>query len=257
MQIFIGFFYYLRGFFYLLTHPQLWIYVVYPGILSFVSFQVICFLSDRNLKNVFDSIDQSFAEHDALRWLIGEPLHWLIYFLILTIAYVCFLMINLLSSPGQNALSSKTEELVTGVTKKFTSSSSLFKRILSTIFFWIKRIFLGLLVFIISPIPIVGQIVMIYWTARQAGWNYLNVSMNRHKLSASEKENMVSHSHWMMVGFGIACMTVVMLAIPLHGWIASVIGVLMVPCSVVSGTLLHIEKVLPTAESAQLANKKK
>lgn len=261
MQLFIGFFYYIRGILYLIFHPQLWPYLIIPSILSLISFQTLLWIT--NFKKI--DLEQELQGTTTLinNWLVRGSLQGVVVFFTLIISFLVFMLINLLSTPAQRALSSKTEEVLLGKVQKPKPSGSLLSRFFGKLFFWIKRIFSGIFFLILGFVPVIGQAAMAYWTSRQAGWNYLDVSMERHGWSALEKENKVKSCHWMMIGFGAACVLVLVLPISLnkeiqlptslYGVLNTVIGALAVPWSVVGATLLHLEKIVP----ASTANVKK
>ncbi len=266
MRFLLGFLYYVRGIIFFLVHPKLWGYALLPCIISFISYEGIIRLFNWSSHYLLSTFQTQFATFPA--W-IGK---FIIYPIAGLWAILLFIIANLLSGPSQKILSLKTEEALLGTYHPITSSKSgcflfgIFLKVYLLIRLLIGGIFVLLFygltfliywglraIFPFDPtfILIIGQAVAVLWIGYHTAFSFIDVTLARQGLSYSQKKQKLHNNTSLMVGFGCACIGFLLVpAIEIYYFSLST-AIIAIPCSVVTSTLLVLEKIDSVKKSAK------
>jgi len=203
-QFIIGFGYYIKAIVFFTKHPVIWLYMILPGFVAFITADGIWTL--------YRSYEQSFwGDHKILRWIISIlPDAWeawverfIIYSTVGLLALLLMILMNFLSAPAQRALSMKTEEAKLGYPPK-VKSLSFFKELLGK--FILVPIFglTAIVVLCLCFVPVIGQIIGFFWVSYQTAFSYVEFVLIRKGLSYWERKKRAMEYRWLLYGFGAA-----------------------------------------------------
>lgn len=235
-----GFKYPFRGLKFLFVHAGMLKYVMIP--ISINCVLSLVFLCIAILKMGW-LIERFVPRVDAF---YGEILFYILAFLLVVAVFlftVCIAVLvgNIILSPFNELLSEKTEFIYTGikndapfsviaVIKDFSRSA---KAELGRIGLFVFG-FLALL--LLNLVPVIGQavnaVVAPLYTMFFLGWEYLDYSMERKRMTFGEKRKTVFKNAMPLLGFGAG--TMLFLLIPFAGLLA-------IPVCVVGGSLLFCD----------------
>lgn len=241
-----GFRYPFRAVGFILDHPSLLKYIVWPFLINGLVFGSGFFFFLTKLDNLLSFIPKD----DSWFWdLLFYVLVVLLTMIFLIVAFYAFTIIgNIVASPFNSALSEKTETLMNCAP---VSSSSrvipFFRDVLHSIGTEIKRLLFFLLwlipLLLINVIPIVGPYLyfawMLFFTCYAVTFSFMDYSLDRRYRSFLRKNQIILSNKAMMLGFGSVGM--IMGLIP-------IVNFFLIPVMVVAGTLMTIDvlKKIPT-----------
>ena len=174
---------------------------------------------------------------NALVW-IARTLLILVFMGVLV--FVFRPLAEILASPFNDALSARTEFLITGKTPGPSSLMDILKETYRTVLEELKKLVLLaaalVVVFLFSFVPVVGQIafaplltvVAVYW----AGLSYLDVTMARKGFRLKGKIALMKKNFLPVTGYSIGVFL---------GFLAPIFNLAFISAAVVGGTLLYLD----------------
>lgn len=230
-----------RGFLFLLKHRRLLPLAIVPVLINTVLFGLFFYFS---LRYFHVWLDRLLPQSDKWYWLV------LIYFLTLIVIVLLLLLIvftftvvaNILASPFNDALSSRTEALVTGRPDETFSLPGLLKELGRTVIEELKKLGFYLLavgaILILLLVPVIGSVLytalMTVLTIFWLGLGFLDYAMARHQYRLGDKLRLGRTHLPAVMGYGLSIFLIVMVP---------VLNLALIPAAVVGGTLLFIEIV--------------
>ena len=235
-----GFFYPFRAGRFLLSHPALLRFVVFPFLINTLIFSLCVYFG-------FDFFDGLVAKYipqgDAWYWLLLSYAVWILAVLVtIVLVFFSFTVVgNLIASPFNDLLSEKTEQILTGVREEGAFALKAFlqdtKRVVATEIKKIGLFLVGmLLLLLLNILPVVGgalyAVLAFLLTLFFLVVEYLGYILERKRFTFARQREYIMTRKFLMLGFGTGVMAV--LAIPF-------LQFLCIPLGVVGGTLLWFD----------------
>ena len=235
----VGFFSPWHGARFLLRHPQMIPLTIIPIVINVILFSVFFLLG---LKYFGDWLNRLLPQSEAWYWT------FLSFFLAIVLALVLLLIIvltftavaNILASPFNDALSSKTEALITGRPEAPFSFRAALREAGRTIVEELKKIvfFLAVLVglLLLHLLPLLGSflytIAFTLFTILWLGLNFLDYALARHNYRLGGKLKFVRLNLRPVLGYGLGVFA---------GLLIPVFNLVFIPLAVVGGTILYLD----------------
>ena len=218
----------------LLFKGGLWLYIIYPIIISLLLFVAEFYFLNQLFSSYESQIIKYFSSNDYPRWmhLLSGTLQ---YFLLIGLQVIFFLffyflgkyIVLILMSPIMAILSEKTETLLTGKKYPF-STKQFFRDILRGMGIALRNMFFQIVILsascIIIWIPVIGLLCPIFLLIISYyfyGFSMLDYMSERRKLSVSESIAFVRKNKGIAIGNGF--IFTLLFAIPYIGIVLSTI----------------------------------
>lgn len=222
------------------NHPRLITYAVIPIIINTVLFVVFFYFSLGYFNRWLEAL---LPREQAWYWVALTYLLTVVLVLILLIiiVFTFTVLANLLASPFNDALSSRTETLALGLkSPEPFSIKAIIRETGRTIIEELKKIvfFLGTLALIslLNLVPVLGQVLSLILggllTILWLGLNFLDYSLARHGYRLGAKLKFVRSNFIPVFGYGLGVFA---------GLLVPVLNLAFIPLAVVGGTLLYLD----------------
>ena len=253
MRFFTGIGYFFKGGAFLLSHPRLWIYAILPWLISLLTLGGIAWLAFWSygeyvgpwLVQCGDYLATLAKNSGPFMKTVFQALAWLITVLgriMVTLVYIVFgvlwtfIVAKILSDPFNDLLAAKVEEIATGrvVEVQLSIIGTIWRMIINGIRTIIDYLIICVILLLLNLLPLIGQIIAMIFAWYFLATPYIDYTLERRGLSYDDKKQLLRQNAFMIIGFGMTCFIV--LLIPL-------VNLFIIPISVVTGTLLAIEKI--------------
>lgn len=229
----------LRGAGFMAKNKTLIPLAVIPVILNTILFALFFFLSLKYFNKWLTSI---LPQSEEWYWvaLIYLLMIVLIIVLLLAIVLAFVAVANILASPFNDALSAKTEMIITGRKDEPFSISAVIKEVGRTIVEELKKILFYLVamgvIFLFNLIPVIGSVIYVVLgsalTVFWLGLSFLDYSFARKQYKFGQKLKFIKAHPATSFGFGLSIFV---------GVLIPVFNLFFFPIAVVGGTLLYLE----------------
>ncbi|MEW6263133.1 MAG: sulfate transporter CysZ [Thermodesulfobacteriota bacterium] len=229
----------LRGARFLLRHPRLISLAVLPILINTVLLAAIFYLS---LGSFLRWLAEMLPKSQAWYWVILSyvlPV-LMVLFLLAVIVLVFTPLANIIASPFNDALSARTEVIVTGRPEAPFSFLAVLKEAGRTAVEELKKIVFYLaalaVILVLNFIPVVGQVLYtvlgFLLTVMWLGLNYLDYPLARHGYRFGGKLGFLKKNSRAAFGYGLGV---------LLGFLVPIFNLAFISLAVVGGTLLYLE----------------
>ena len=228
-----------RGLGFLARYPRLLPLVVIPVLINAVLLGLLFYFSLHYYNRWLDAV---LPQSDAWYWAVVSWILPILMILLLALLVVFLFtpLAMIVASPFYDALSARTEQIVTGREEAPFSLAALLKEMARTVVEEIKKIILlaaaMLAVLILSLIPVIGwlagPVLSFVVAAMWWGLSVLDYPMARHGYRLGQKLALIKSHKTATFGFGL--WVLVCLAVPL-------LQLVVIPVSVAGATLLFLE----------------
>lgn len=244
-----GMLYPLKGIDFFMRHPKLMPLAIIPIIINTVFFSVIFYFAYKYFNKWMTSL---LPQGDAWYWVVLTYLVavLVVAFLLLFMALTFTMCANLFASPFNDALSSKTEMIVTGKQDSPISLKAIIAEIGRTIVEELKKIgfyvVIAVALLFLNFIPVIGSLIYfvlytlltIFWL----GMSFLDYTFARHEYKFGAKMKYCRSNLMPVMGFGSAIFV---------GALIPLFNLVFFPIAVVGGTLLFLDLNAVNAESSE------
>ncbi|NUM37288.1 MAG: EI24 domain-containing protein [Candidatus Brocadiae bacterium] len=245
MNYFIGLFYYVKGIFFFITHPKLWLCASFPALVAFLGYSQIIKLGEWAYSQC-----KVYAAQQKASWffeVFGFFVDTILVVLLGLAGIFLFIIVNFLSTPLQRWLSKETEKQW-GEQEVYASNvGNFFSRFFSGIWNQLHAAFDVVMVFflvlLVGFIPVIGQIFGILVASYYTAYTYLNLTLDRKGFYYKQKKEILKKNRGKVIGFGMACLLFLFAPYFFSGIWNGIFSILTVPLQVVGATLLCLEKI--------------
>lgn len=220
-------------------HPRLSVLAAIPVAINTILFALFFYLTVKYFGRWLQAL---LPQSQAWYWLALTYLLYVILVIVLLLAVVLTftIMANVLSSPFNDALSARTETLVTGQGEVSFTLAGLAREMGRTVIEELKKILFYVLVigliFTLNLVPVVGSVIYtilatiftIFWL----GLTFLDYAFARHGLKLGDKIRFIRRNYRPVFGFGLSVF---------GGAVVPVLNLAFFPMAVVGGTLLFLD----------------
>jgi CysZ protein len=237
--LFGGFMAAFRGLSFFFRHPRLMFLASIPVAINALLFALFFYFS---VKYFNQWLTAMVPQSEAWYWvaLIYLLTIILIVILLLAIALTFTMVASILGSPFHDAISARTEILVTGREEPPFTIKAILAEIWRTVKEELKKIIFYLvaigLILLLNLIPVIGQILYVVLsftlTILWLGMSFLDYTFARHAYKFGMKIRFVRQNMFAVFGFGLAVFV---------GVLIPVLNLVFLPVAVVGGTLLYLE----------------
>ena len=239
MGLFGGFMAAFRGLGFFFRHPRLMFLAAIPVAINTLLFALFFYFG---VKYFNQWLTAMLPQSEAWYWvaLIYLLTIILIVVLLLAIALTFTMVASILGSPFHDAISARTEILVTGRDEPPFTIKAILAEIWRTVVEELKKIVFYLvaigLILLLNFVPVVGQVLYVILsfilTVLWLGMSFLDYAFARHAYKFGMKIRFVRQHVFVVFGFGLAVFV---------GVLIPVLNLVFLPVAVVGGTLLYLE----------------
>lgn len=245
------FFYHFAALRFIRQNRRLAKYIIYPFLINFLVFSILLIVGVLFYQDWLQNwISPTETWYMAV--LFGLVLGLTILISLIIIFFIFSAVGSVIAAPFNDELSRHVEEISYNISLEEPFEWDIMvKDIGRTITEQIQRLFfLGMVWIAALPIwfiPVVGQLTFMGITLTFLGWEYLDISLSRHKLGFHQKRRLLMQHLGPMFIYGGIC--ALFLMIPLVNFFS-------IPLSVVGGTLFYCERLRPDVLAIKAARDK-
>ncbi|MEN0061653.1 MAG: EI24 domain-containing protein [Myxococcota bacterium] len=234
-----GLTYPLQGFRLVLTHPQLWKYLVAPMFLSLLALLAALYGSVRLVGAFAETVEPANLGQELSFFILSGLAYIVAFALTMVVTYV---VANLVAVPFNDRLSDKVEQLTLGPLDEPFHLGTLITDLLQSVIHSALSLFLwgfvmvGLLVF--HLVPVFGNLMSVLGTTLATGFflsrEMMDGAMSRRRLGYFHKLRVLWANRALCLGFGMVASGFL--------WLPG-LNILLMPMVVAGGTLMfcHLE----------------